>query len=92
MNQDIQDLKIQVQQILQKIQMMDTFNRTHFHDGNNSQRVNFGDLMVVGPTAAAPAPVVTTVPSGGGNVSAPAQPSGVLAVQIGNITYNLLYE
>lgn len=92
MNQDIQTLKDQMNQMQREIEMLKSFDRSHFHDGNSSQRVNFSDLMVIGPTITPYPTATTSVPAGGGNVVKPQQPSGTLSVQVGNVTYKLLYE
>jgi hypothetical protein len=90
-NQDIQQLNNQIKQLQDDLSRLKLSFSTHFHDGNNSMRVNFSDLFSVNGTGAYPT-ATTTVPSGGGNVTAPAQPSGTLSVTVGNNTYKLIYQ
>ena len=92
MKEDITKLQNDLKILQQKYDdLLIRFNM-HFHDGNNSQRVNFSDLSFVG-TAVASYPtqniVVSSTPT---TIIAPAQPTGVIPVNISGKIYKLIYE
>jgi hypothetical protein len=45
MNNDIQQLKDQIQKLQQQVDIQQSKFDMHFHDGNNSQRINMSDLF-----------------------------------------------
>jgi len=92
MNNDIQQLQTQVKELQQKIDSLQLSLSNHSHNGNNSPRINFSDLFSVGPQTTPYGTNTTSFGSGGGSVTAPAQPSGTLAIIVDNITYNILYK
>ena len=60
MNNDIQQLKDQVQRLQQKVDDLQRKFDMHFHDGNNSQKVNLQDVFGTFQTLIAAPTIIPT--------------------------------